>query len=246
MERWDEALEVLADALSAYPDFTDLHYLQGQIHTSRREYRAAVQSFRRAIDLGDHGGDRYLAQAGMGSFYSWHALGTLYEMMGDAHEAVRCQRNAIREADGYYAAPVVSLTGLLLNSDPPLEVRRYMASIVGDHRRAESLRAIAQVLLAEDHAEHALAVLTEAREISPDDAAVRITMIDALIRLGRPRRRAGAHRRHPGRQREPPHRLRQGRADRHPRRRPGRGPRGHRPHRDGRRRRLRRRLRRRG
>ena len=35
LERWDEALDVLADALQAYPDFTDLHYLQGQIHTSR-------------------------------------------------------------------------------------------------------------------------------------------------------------------------------------------------------------------
>lgn len=185
MERWDEALDVLADALSAYPDFTDLHYLQGQIHASRREYRAAVQSFRRAIDLGDHGGDRYLAQAGMGSFYSWHALGTLYEMMGDGHEAVRCQRNAIREADGYYAAPVVSLTRLLLEGgDPPLEVRRYMSGIVGTHRRAESLNAIAQVLLAEDHAEHALAVLAEARELRPDDAAIRLTMVDALIRLG--------------------------------------------------------------
>ena len=42
---------------------------------------------------------------------------------------------------------------------PPLEVRRYMTGIVGTHRRAESLNAIAQVLLAEDHAEHALAVL---------------------------------------------------------------------------------------
>jgi tetratricopeptide (TPR) repeat protein len=184
MERWDEALDVLADALSAYPDFTDLHYLQGQIHASRREYRAAVQSFRRAIDLGDHGGDRYLAQAGMGSFYSWHALGTLYEMMGDAHEAVRCQRNAIREAGGYYAAPVVSLTHLLLQGDPPLDVRRYMTGIVGSHRRAESLNAIAQVLLAEDHAEHALAVLSEARDLRPDDAAIRLTMVDALVRLG--------------------------------------------------------------
>ena len=184
MSRYDEALEVLADALSAYPDFTDLHYLQGQIHTSRREYRAAVQSFRRAIDLGDHGGDRYLAQAGMGSFYSWHALGSLYEMMGDTHEAVRCQRSAIREADGYYVAPVISLTRLLLKGDPPREVREYMTRIVGEHRRADSLRAVAQVLLAEDHAEHALAVLSEAREIRPDDAAIRITMIDALIRIG--------------------------------------------------------------
>lgn len=183
LERWDEALDVLADALQAYPDFTDLHYLQGQILTSRREYRAAVKSFRRAIDLGDHGGDRYLAQAGMGSFYSWHALGHLYEMMGDTHEAVRCQRNAIRDANGYYAAPVVRLTRLLLQSEPPLEVREYLGRIIGSFRRADSLRALAQVLLSEGHAEHALAVLTEARELAPDDSSVNLTMADALIRL---------------------------------------------------------------
>ena len=184
LERWDEALDVLADALQAYPDFTDLHYLQGQILTSRREYRAAVKSFRRAIDLGDHGGDRYLAQAGMGSFYSWHALGHLYEMMGDTHEAVRCQRNAIRDANGYYAAPVVRLTRLLLQSEPPLEVREYLGRIIGTFRRADSLRALAQVLLSEGHAEHALAVLTEARELSPDDTSINLPMADALIRLG--------------------------------------------------------------
>jgi tetratricopeptide (TPR) repeat protein len=184
LERWDEALDVISDALQAYPDFTDLHYLQGQIHTGRREYRAAVKSFRRAIELGDHDGARYLAQAGMGSFYSWHALGQLYEMMGDTHEAVRCQRNAIRDANGFYAAPVMHLTRLLLRSDPPLEVREYLGRIIGTSRRAESLRALAQVLLAEGHPEHALAVLTEARELSPDDSAISITMADSLIRIG--------------------------------------------------------------
>ena len=184
LERWDEALDVLGDALQAYPDFTDLFYLQGQIHTSRREYRAAVKSFRRAIELGDGDGARYLAQAGMGSFYSWHALGRLYEMMGDTHEAVRCQRNAIRDANGFYAAPVMHLTRLLLRSDPPLEVREYLGRIIGRSRRAESLRALAQVLLAEGHPEHALAVLTEARELSPGDSAINLTMADALIRIG--------------------------------------------------------------
>ncbi len=184
LERWDEALDVLSDALQAYPDFTDLYYLQGQIHTGRREYRAAVKSFRRAIELGDHDGARYLAQAGMGSFYSWHALGQLYEMMGDTHEAVRCQRNAIRDANGFYAAPVMHLTRLLLRSDPPLEVREYLGRIIGTSRRAESLRALAQVLLAEGHPEHALAVLTEARELGPDDSSISLTMCDALIRLG--------------------------------------------------------------
>jgi tetratricopeptide (TPR) repeat protein len=78
----------------------------------------------------------------------------------------------------------VRLTRLLLATDPPAEVRAYMAGIVSERRRAESLRAIAHVFLSEGHPEHALAVLDEARALSPDDAAVRLTMADALIRLG--------------------------------------------------------------
>ena len=219
LERWDEALDVLSDALQAYPDFTDLHYLQGQIHTGRREYRAAVKSFRRAIELGDHDGARYLAQAGMGSFYSWHALGQLYEMMGDTHEAVRCQRNAIRDANGFYAAPVMHLTRLLLRSDPPLEVREYLGRIIGTSRRAESLRALAQVLLAEGHPEHALAVLTEARELGPDDSADQPDDVRRADPARRPRRRPRADReRRPG-QRDPLDGARQAGADRDHRRR---------------------------
>jgi len=57
--RNDEALDVLADALQAYPDFADLHHLEGRVFVARREYRAAVRSFKRAIEIGEHGGDRY-------------------------------------------------------------------------------------------------------------------------------------------------------------------------------------------
>jgi tetratricopeptide (TPR) repeat protein len=184
MEREEEALDVLRDALEAYPDFTDLHYLAGQIHTSRREYREAVRSFRRAIELGDHGGDRYLAQAGMGSFYSWHALGALYGVMGDTHEAVRAYRRAVATARGFYAAPLVKLAAALLESDDPETVREYLTGILPEARRADSLRVLGQVFVAEGHPAHALACLEEARGLRPGDDSHAIVLADAHIRLG--------------------------------------------------------------
>lgn len=186
LERYDEALEVLADALEAYPDFTDMHYLRGQVHANRREYRAAVRSFRTAIELGDHGGDLYLAQAGMGSFYSWHALGALHELMGDAHEAARCYRSAVRAADGYFPAPLVRLARLLLESDPPEEVRAFLTGIISDRRRADSLRAIGAVFVAMDHPREALDILAEARRLAPEDHATSLALADALLRAGDP------------------------------------------------------------
>lgn len=184
LDRQDEALDVLKDALEAYPDFTDLHYLAGQIQTSRREYRAAVRSFRRAIELGDHGGDRYLAQAGMGSFYSWHALGSLYAVMGDTHEAVRSFRRAIASARGFYAAPLVRLAQALLETDDPATVRDYLTGIIPSARRGDSLRVLGQVFVAQGHPEHAVACLEEARALQPGDDAHAIALADAHIRLG--------------------------------------------------------------
>lgn len=184
LERYDEALDVLTDALEAYPDFTDMHYLQGQIHASRREYRAAIRSFRRAIDLGDHGGDRYLAQSGMGSFYSWHALGALHHMMGDANEAVRCFKTSVSTAPGFYAPPLSALTQLLLDSDPPDEVLPYVSGLIDERRRADSLRVISGVFLRKGHPDHALRLVETARDLSPDDAGVRIAAADCHIHAG--------------------------------------------------------------
>jgi tetratricopeptide (TPR) repeat protein len=182
--RHDEALAVLEDALQAYPDFTDMHYLQGQAYIGRREYRAAIRSFRRAIDLGDHGGDRYLAQAGMGSFYCWHALGGLYVLIGDNHEAVRAFRRAITTAPGYYPAPLVRLARILIANDPPDAVEEYLLGLVPERRRASSLRALAEVFMAAGHVERALGLLERARGEDPDDLAVSLTAADCHLRRG--------------------------------------------------------------
>jgi tetratricopeptide (TPR) repeat protein len=184
LKRYDEALDVLGDGLQAYPDFPDLHYLQGQIHSERREFRASIRAFRRAIELGDHGGDRYLAQAGMGSFYSWFALGSLHEQMGDTQEAVRAYRRSITAAPGFYAAPLVQLTRLFLRNDPPAEVEKYLLSIVWDKRRGDSLRVMAAVFLEENLVAEALSLVDRAREISPDDAGLHTVVADCHLRMG--------------------------------------------------------------
>lgn len=184
LKRYDEALDVLGDALQAYPDFPDLHYLQGQIHAERREFRAAIRGFRRAIELGDHGGDRYLAQAGMGSFYSWFALGSLHEQMGDTEEAVRAYRRSISAAPGFYAAPLIRLTHLFLAHDTPAEVEKYLLSIIWEKRQVDSLRVMAGVFLEEGFVTEALSLVDRAKEIAPDDAALHIVVADCHLRLG--------------------------------------------------------------
>lgn len=186
LERYDEALEVAADALDAYPDFTDLHYLVGQLHFARREYREAITSFTRAIELGDHGGDRYMAQAGMGSFYSWFALGTLHEAIGDQNEAVRDYKRAVTSARGFYAPPLVRLAQLLLRNDDVDRVEAFLRGILPVTKRADALRAMGEVFLSEGHPERALRLLEEALEMTPETHAIRVTLAHCHLAAGDP------------------------------------------------------------
>ncbi|MEQ9094189.1 MAG: glycosyltransferase, partial [Miltoncostaeaceae bacterium] len=182
--RDDEALEVLADGLQAYPDFADLHHLEGRVHAGRREFRAAMRSFRRAVEIGEHGGDRYLSQTGMGSFYALSGLGLLHQLMGDKGEAVRAFKRSIEAADGFFAAPVIALTRLLLDTDPPEVVRAYMSRLVSERKRAEALILIAEALLERGYPAEAREALLDARRAGAEDGPVRLQLAEAALRLG--------------------------------------------------------------
>jgi len=183
-ERWDEALEVLQEALTAYPDFTDMHYLRGQTHVGRREYRAAITAFRTAIDLGDGSGHGYMSQAGMGSFYSWHALASLYVVIGDNVEAVRAFRKAIQTAPGFFAPALVRLATLMCeNGEDPAEIEGCVRPLFRPGTEGDSLHALATVFLAHDQAERALALADEAQDLQRDDYA--ITLTRALAQMAR-------------------------------------------------------------
>ncbi|MEZ5081074.1 MAG: glycosyltransferase [Thermoleophilia bacterium] len=183
-ERYDEALEVCVDGLEAYPDFTDLHYLRGQLHFARREYRESIESFQRAIDLGDHAGDRYMSQAGMGSFYSHFALGTLHEAIGDQAEAVRCYKRSVTTARSLYGPPLVRLTQLLLSTDSVEDVERFIVGIVPEARRAEGLRLIADVFVSEGAHEAARRLLDEALQMAPETHSIRVTLAHCHLAMG--------------------------------------------------------------
>lgn len=186
MERFDEAIEVITEALAAYPDFTDMHYLKGQTMVGRREYRGAISAFRTAIELGDGSGHGYMSQAGMGSFYSWHALGSLYVMIGDQTEAVRALRRSIQSAPGFFAPPLVRLTQLMLtHGEDPAEVEAYMRDLIRPGSEGESFHALASVFLAEGDAERSLALAESAQDAMGEDHAIALTRGLALMSLGR-------------------------------------------------------------
>ena len=149
--KYDEALEVIADAETAFGDFSDLYFLEAQIHSDRQEYRAAIRALERALAIGDHDGDRYMARIGMGSFHSWFGLGVLMERVGDLGEAVRAFRKAVVSAGGCFPDAQAALVRLCLTTDPPEVVRDFVVGLLPVRQRADSLRVVAEEFARADH-----------------------------------------------------------------------------------------------
>lgn len=185
LERYDDALDVLRDSIEAYPGYTDLVYIEGQVHAARRQYRAAAASFRRAIEMGDHSGESYMAQAGMGSFICWNALGQVHEAMGDLRQAVSCYRKAITSSPSYYPPPYVRMAKVAMDSEGPESAVSLMRSLAPATRRVDALHDVAGVLLAAGHAAQALALLDEVLDLEPTLHAARVSRGHCLIALGR-------------------------------------------------------------
>lgn len=185
MERFDEALQVVVDALEAYPEYTDLVYLKGQIHTGRREFRAAIAEFRKAIEMGDHRGDRFMAQSGMGSYISWFALGVVHHSIGDVGQAVACFRRAISTCSGFYPPPLVRLTHLVMERENTADSIAFLRTVMPDARRADALRTVAEVLLSDGHFEECIGLVDEALALDSHMHACRVVRAHALIAVGR-------------------------------------------------------------
>ncbi len=184
-EQYDEALDVLRDAIEAYPGYTDLVYLEGQVYSNRNQYRAAIASFRRAIELGDHDGEEYIAQWGMGSFIGWHALGSIHHQMGDVRRAVACYRKAVTTSPSYFSPPFVALAKIVLSGSDPDEAVNVMRSLMPEKRRVDALHGAAEVLQTEGHPAHALVLLDEAIGLEPTLHGARVARAQCLAALGR-------------------------------------------------------------
>jgi glycosyltransferase involved in cell wall biosynthesis/Tfp pilus assembly protein PilF len=186
LDRHDEALEMLADAQSAYPDFGDLYYIEALCHSDRREYRAAVDALRRAIAVGDGSAGRYMAQLGMGTFHAHAAMGVLSERLGDKRQAVRSYKDAVTSAKGCFPAPQQALVRLCLGTDDGPAVRDFVLGILPERQRVDSLRAVAEAFAAHGEAAIALELLDQVLAAEPDDLPSRLARADALLRLDRP------------------------------------------------------------
>lgn len=186
LKRYDEAFKVLADAVKAYPDYTDLFYQRGLIYLEQRDFPRAAEAFRVCLEMGD-AGSRYISDAGVGSYRAHFGLGYALEMMGDFRGAVSAYEESLKECR-VLPGPAYRLASLLLKVASPDAVLGTMIRLVGE-RDPGSLAALAIAFREARHYRHALALVEQAGLLASDNQQRQLKG-ELLLHLGRYRESA--------------------------------------------------------
>lgn len=119
LQRWKEAGEGIDLALLLYPDYVDLWFYKGLIQFNQQQFKAAVESFEKCIQLGEEN-DNYYIVHGVGSFQAWYYLGRCYKEIGWNVKAVDAFITTISKSQEHTEA-IKYLGTLVKDTDFPLE-----------------------------------------------------------------------------------------------------------------------------
>lgn len=88
MAKYQEAFDILDNAIKTYPDYTDLYFLKGLIYEELGYIEDAIIYFRSCIELGDVKNLNYISNQGVGTFLSRYKLGLMYEVLGNTEKSL--------------------------------------------------------------------------------------------------------------------------------------------------------------
>jgi len=126
--RHKEALKVLKDAKEAYPDYTDLFYLEGLVYLADKDVLSAIHCFETCLDMGP-AGKTHISRTGTGGYIAANSLANAYRAIGNEQKAVAAYEKALR--DNPIDCITLSQLGLMLvHRERPNELKRYIESLV--------------------------------------------------------------------------------------------------------------------
>ncbi len=173
-DRPARALTELTKAAQLNPTDPKIHNLLGWAYWRKREFTAAEQAFRRAVEI-----DPKFSEG-------WNNLGALYIDQGRFEAAIPVLEAAV--GDVFYQTPERALTNLgwaLYNVGRSAEAeKRYRDALdmAGDFPLAH--KHLAVLLQARGDHEQALKHLDRARAVMPSDATVQLKRGISLLKLG--------------------------------------------------------------
>ncbi len=126
--KWERAQELLNEALDMFPDYTDLHYLQGVAHYQRQEWAHALHRYARCIEMGDPPIPPYTVEKGISTYRSYFAMGQVYQIVGKIAEAAASYREAF-QLNPQFSQSYLRFATLLLKESADSGTLDYLAEV---------------------------------------------------------------------------------------------------------------------
>jgi arylsulfatase A-like enzyme/Flp pilus assembly protein TadD len=152
LERTEEALTLLDEALAEFPWQRELHVLKGEALENEDRLDEARNAYTRAIELRPESPEDY-----------WRR-GTVSLLLGDESAAERDFRESL-ERDATFSEGRLALARLLSETGRAAEA----IALLDDTRTASEKTTLAEALLASDRHEEARALLEESLALEPDN-----------------------------------------------------------------------------
>lgn len=103
LENYEKAMAYIDEALSLYPEYTDVEYIRGTIYHSMGIITKAVKSFNKCLEMGEPPSVLNFI-VGVGLYKPYFALGCIAYQSGDYPEALRYYNQALLVNPDYHDA----------------------------------------------------------------------------------------------------------------------------------------------
>ncbi|GAB6181508.1 hypothetical protein JCM14036_28270 [Desulfotomaculum defluvii] len=92
----DEAVGYIEKCKANYPDYVDIHYIDGELFYQLGHIKRAINSFEKCLELGEQCQGRYTSRTGVGSFLAHFKLAEIYKKMENYQRALHYQLQGLR------------------------------------------------------------------------------------------------------------------------------------------------------
>ncbi|MEW6696887.1 MAG: glycosyltransferase [Bacillota bacterium] len=94
--RLGEAVDYIEQCKANYPDYVDIHFIEGELYFQLGHHARAILCFEKCLSLGEQLAGRYTSRTGVGSFLSNFKLAEIYRAKGDLKKALQYQIQGLR------------------------------------------------------------------------------------------------------------------------------------------------------
>lgn len=130
------ALDLVAEALGFWPDFTDLVFERALVHLDRGEHADAAEQAARAVAMGD-APQRYVSTTGKGSYQARAVHAAALRELGDLGGALEQLELAFSQAPDFLPT-ILDLAETKLRLQPAEDVAQWFEERLGKHRHGAS------------------------------------------------------------------------------------------------------------